>query len=648
MSQDLRCGLLVAFLLAIFARSVRAEDVTVKGTKARDRTAAVTVVPERDLSAPGLTAADILRRQPGTWVTETGGYGSLSTAQVRGATAAQLPVYLGPIRLNDDLGGTADLSLVPLWMVDHVEIYRGHAPASVDEPGVAGALLFEPRRPKESSWAIGGGMGSFHAREIHGRAAFGDARASALAGLRVEGARNDYTYVDDGGTTLSGGPQRTAIRSNADAATVDLWALATAAPTARSRVDLLVNALTREHGVPGLALVPALRARASETRSFLAATGRIPCGSSDTCTISTTSSVHRAGSDYFDPDRELALGAERARVRADRFEQMAILRADASPRLHLSLLARAGTEALETAGAERRLSHRTFARGVAAIGWDATGDLALHAHVNATCNATDSASGVAVDASPLCRNDAPSARAGATLHTGPVSWMLNLGRYTRVPALGELYGLSGVVRGNGLLRPEGGLTVDVGARGAHKALSLEVFAYARMTDDLVAYRKTTFAYVSPYNVGRARALGAEAELTWTPTKEIDLTLPVSVLDARDTSPDRTLVNDVIPFRARLLASPRVVVRPPALGVLGFDANDLHAIYTYQSSRYADPAGLVVIPSQGTLDLELEILALQKHVAARARASNVTGERRFDVVGYPLPGRAFFASMEATF
>ena len=34
------------------------------------------------------------------------------------------------------------------------------------------------------------------------------------------------------------------------------------------------------------------------------------------------------------------------------------------------------------------------------------------------------------------------------------------------------------------------------------------------------------------------------------------------------------------------------------------------------------------------------------VTFRLRAVNLLGQERFDVVGYPLPGRAFYASLEA--
>ena len=68
-------------------------------------------------------------------------------------------------------------------------------------------------------------------------------------------------------------------------------------------------------------------------------------------------------------------------------------------------------------------------------------------------------------------------------------------------------------------------------------------------------------------------------------------------------------------------------------------------WVYQSSRYADTAGLAVIPSQSSLDAELLAQSRDKHFTVRLRATDLLDTPRFDVVGFPLPGRSAFASLE---
>jgi iron complex outermembrane receptor protein len=123
---------------------------------------------------------------------------------------------------------------------------------------------------------------------------------------------------------------------------------------------------------------------------------------------------------------------------------------------------------------------------------------------------------------------------------------------------------------------------------------------------------------------------------------LTLETTVTLLDARSVG---ATGNDVIPFQSRLVLAPRVQYEHK------FDGHTLraaraYALYTYQSSRYADAAGLVVVPAQGVLDLFAEAQLWGDALALRARLSNVNDERRFDIVGYPLPGRALFVTAEA--
>src|SRR6187551_3585763 len=140
MALGSRAALALSLCWTTLARAEPAAEILVAGHKstrpAREPTLAATRVDPRELSRPGANAAAVLSRVPGVQVSETGGASDLSTASVRGATSAQTPVYLAGVRLNDDVTGTADLSLVPLWMIQRVEIYRSAAPPEADRMGI--------------------------------------------------------------------------------------------------------------------------------------------------------------------------------------------------------------------------------------------------------------------------------------------------------------------------------------------------------------------------------------------------------------------------------------------------------------------------------------------------------------------------------
>jgi iron complex outermembrane receptor protein len=631
------------------------EDVCVRGAASapsgapKDRGVPGSVVRAAELAAPGLRLSEILRAQPGVQVQDLGAFGAPSTAAIRGATAAQTPVYLGGVRLNDDVAGVADLSTVPLWMIDRVELYRAHAPLEADRLGIGGAIFVEPRRPTRPAGAVGFETGSFGARRAWTWAGFGDGRSGGLVGVSAQGATNDYPYVDDRGTLYDVSDDRIVPRTNADTRLVDGWVSGRVA-LGRGRVDLMVNAFGREQGAPRLALLPSRAARVAQGRVLGAVSFELPWGPDDRHALAAKTALVAARSRFDDPLYELGLGSDRLDMLGARVEQELAAALEAHRTLRLRPVLGAAHERIArlTRAATTLDASRIFARIALGVEWRPVRPLAVRGLASSECHGTFDGSG----AGDACGVFAPTGRLGAELGAGPVTVLANVGRYVRVPTLGELYGVSDAVRGNGDLRPESSVNVDVGVRAATRGRGplsawIDAAGFARFASDLVAYARAGQGYVVPYNVGAARVVGAEAAAGVLVLRALRADLTISLLDPRDTSAERRTVSDVLPFRSMVVVSPRLRAegRPgaaPWLGPLGAEAR-----LVFQSARYADPAGLVVVPEQAWLDLEADAALFREKWRFRARLSNATDARRTDVIGYPLPGRAFFVSVETS-
>jgi iron complex outermembrane receptor protein len=231
----------------------------------------------------------------------------------------------------------------------------------------------------------------------------------------------------------------------------------------------------------------------------------------------------------------------------------------------------------------------------------------------------------------------------------------NVGRYARVPTLGELYGVSPLVLGDAGLRPETGIAADAGVRLSLPASDprglrgyLEAFGFQRNSRDLIAYRRTSFRQVRPYNVGRAQVRGLEiaAGATWLGALRSETA--VTLLDPRDTTPSRAYANDVLPYRSRLVLSQLFeVFDPNAWPALGVGHAALGVRMSHRSSRHQNPAGIGPIPHQTSVDLEGVAKLGADHLALRATVTNLFDAAQFDAVGLPLPGRGAFASAEVS-
>jgi len=618
----------------------------------KDRSVAGSVIPRERLVGPGLEAQDVLRTQPGVAVSESGGFGAPATAAIRGATAAGTPVYLAGVRLNDDVAGTADLSMVPLWLIDRVEIYRGNAPIEADRLAPGGAIFFEPRRPSKPMGGVGYYGGSWGASKGWAYQGFRAGPVSALVGASADHATNRYPFLDDHGTLFDLSKATPAHRQNSDQSTFEGWGLARIELGKGATVDILANGITHEQGVASLAVLQTTRSRERSNRALGSIAIRVPLDARERYVLESRTSVLVAGTSYDDPLQSLLLGSTKLDVTGRRFEQSLGATLDVSDSLTLRPIVNLAHEQIERDPGDIPLgrAHREFAR--LAIGAEerllpGLPGLTLRALASGECHHT----GARVDST--CDVLEPAGRIGVQVGEGRVQMLANFGRYVRVPTLGEVYGVAATVHGNPDLAPEKGYTVDLGIRAQTKrgaffeGAFLDAFVFAHWVDGLIAYQRTAQGYLTPYNVGSSRVTGIELLGTVAFTKILRAEVSATFLDPRDTSAGRTTVNDVLPFRSRFISAPSLRAdwkRESRDGVSGLGGT-LRALY--QSSRYADPAGLGVIDEQTSVDIEAYVSWFNGLLTARGRVADLFDARRTDIIGYPLPGRSIYFGLEAS-
>jgi iron complex outermembrane receptor protein len=653
--------------LATRASPARADDETPTDVEVRgvpvspasapkDASVAGSTVRRNELGGPGRSAADALRGEVGISVTESGGLGAAATASVRGATAAQTPVYLAGVRINDDVAGAADLSTLPLWLIDRVEIYRGNAPPQADRLGIGGAIFFEPIRPREPLAELGVMVGSYGSRAASAFAATGGEDRGLLVGARLEGADNDYGFSNDQGTLFDESDDAEDQLQNVDATLLDLWALGHARIGA-GRSELVLNHFEREQGVARLALVPTLESRQRSERSLAALTATAPVGIDGEVEARTALVVTRTTLD--DPNRELSLGTDRVGLRGERLEQHLGTHLGLAPGAMLGIGLDMGPERLrryEGTGPSTEDAVLDAQRLVGRL--SAYGDVEVLSGVSVRpllaleCHDTDTSTAALADDRSGCDVLEPTGRLGALAVFGELSAFAGAGRYVRVPTLGELYGMSAVVRGEPRLESETGTTLDAGVRyaqpldGEVAPLVAAASAYTRRSSELITFERTAQGYVVPENVDEARVTGLELEASAGFLRHFSLDVALTTVEPRDQTPDSPYKNDVLPFQSRLVVASGLFATSGPTGLVWAEELGLRLRHLYQSNRYANHAGTALIPEQHTLDLDASVAALEGGLVVRARIVNLLDTARYDVVGFPLPGRSAFMSIEA--
>lgn len=114
--------------------------------------ASVTVLTANQIAESGATTlVDLLRRQPGVSLTQTGGMGSPATLRLRGTEARYTAIFVDGIRIDDPSGvqTQTDIAQVGLSNIGRIEILRGSQSALYGGSSVGGVVNITTLRAEE-------------------------------------------------------------------------------------------------------------------------------------------------------------------------------------------------------------------------------------------------------------------------------------------------------------------------------------------------------------------------------------------------------------------------------------------------------------------------------------------------------------------
>ena len=167
--------------------------------------------------------------------------------------------------------------------------------------------------------------------------------------------------------------------------------------------------------------------------------------------------------------------------------------------------------------------------------------------------------------------------------------------------------------------------------------SLDVAHFASRSEDLVVYLRHSQSSVRAENVSRAAIAGEELSVRLHAPSGVGLTAGLTRMSTRDLGP--------VPF----WSGRRLPLRPALQGFMRLDwrrgrfcaASDLQVI----GDDFLDRANLQRIPDRLLVGSSLSFTPHAGGLRFTLEGKNLGGDRVADVAGFPLPGRALFASCE---
>lgn len=622
-----------------------------------DEASATTVIDGTDLrnKRPDLTTA--IAAASGAQVTRTGGFGQGATVRIRASRPEQVTWALQDVPLRTADGAPFDPEDLPVIALSGAEIYRGASPSALGGQAMGGAVRLTLRRPNEPGVEARAAAGSYGAQLVEAFGAWRSAGEGSVA-VRYMSADGDYPYRHDGGTWLDTGDDTTRNRTNNGVRRASAIALHRIA-LGRWRLEARYLGSWRHQGLAGLALYEA-REAAVDTLAHdatLAARGKGIFTAGDVLRV--TAHAGRRHTAIEDSAGELGIAQ---RLAQDVDGVAGFVRWRSPPIGGGRLELRTGADAGRVRGGEQLAGSTRPDASLRRLEAGATWRQRF-----ARVLVVGNISGATVAAERF--NLAPESGVWAPVPASrwaPISGRLSArvgvlegltatvgGQHAaRVPNLSELYGNDGTVVGNPLLGAEASTGVFAGAAWrsaiATKGLSATagVETYASRSTDLIALVRTSPVRAVYRNVQTADVIGIEtrAGLAWG--RWLALTGGWTMTRARDRSGLLAYRDKPLP----MVPLSRWTVRcdaatEPALRLLSrvgaFVAD------TWQAGHFADRAGIVPIPARNTLNFGVWAAERLERFRFAVRVDNALNAARFDLIGFPLPGRTVMATVTAS-
>ena len=600
----------------------------------------------------------LLSELPGVSVTRMGGLGSMATLSLRGSSADQVEVYFDGVPLSPASGGGVDIGLIPVVDLESIEVYRGMSPIGFGTSAMGGIVSLSSATPTNSGLRAYAGGGSFATEFAGVQGRWAGKNLRALASVNGLGSAGDFTYANDNATGFTTSDDTISRRQNNALGQVDGLAHVVGLLPGRRQIWGTASFLHRDQGLPPAGTLRAREAALGTDRLIataayesrddlgpgswlraqlytLATWQRLhdPCGDlsgqpTQTRDLSTSSGATLAGAKPVAGWLKLSAVAE---GRYERFDPSNLLSAAVSIPPGSRVFGAGGVEA-------RTVINPLHLALIPSLRLEVAKDTITRPEIYRL---------MVADTQPATYW-LPNARLALVQWTSErVTLRANLGRYGRLPSMFERYGNTGQILGNPNLVPETGTNADVGVNwtraGERLRLSFDGAMFATWATHLIYFRQDDNHLLRPGNVGRARVLGAEVSATADWRHLLRFFGQTTFTDARNLENVSGSYDKQLPHRPRLRAYARPELRH--LRLAGRWRWGLYADLDVTSGNYLDTPNLVEVNPRVLLGAGGQIEAPHWGLRLVVSAYNLSNTHVVDFLGYPLPGRSVFLTLQ---
>ena len=594
-------------------------------------TADIEIIGEVEIrNEPYASVGELLQNMGGVFVETGGGPGSPMTVSIRGGKTDKVKVLLDGVDIAKPHGGAADLSRIPLSIVERITVIRGSSGVTGSGESPGGVIYIETKKASpEYPGALATHMGSFGAKGAAGTWSGRVRDFSYMGNYERSGARRDFTYLGPNGESSR--------RRNADYSVERLFAKLGYSGR-RAVVSISGFYHDTKQGLPGFIYNLSDDARSHDRQGILnlGVNGKI----SERLSIES----RHAYNAYRDQDRQESFPAYHIKntsfaldnaLRLDwkwnaRFSQSAVVQ-NRLNQGELGFVSTSGEPGLRINRVSSFVFSNEYSLPVPTFIKSATSILAFgytmhHGHEGYFTPKSGIAAEFQFPFSPVAR--------------------INWSRALHLPDFYDLYFEGYRTLGNPDLKAERGTDFDAGGEiilPVPGVLRVKGAYFWNTRTDMIHWRQRFDGVFYPFNLARAEMRGSEWGFEWGGLSDrVRLHANYTHMKALNKSGDRTTHDKLLTNRPVHMLNAGGTVR---LGGLSLTLKD-----RYSSERFIREANSKWLPAYRMTDVILgsDFRVFEKRLTARLGVYNAFNQNYAIVERAPMPGRELRFSTEFMF
>jgi len=627
------------------------------GDVALEETPVFFTVIERETFEGKMTdLAQVIEKEAGIQVRQSGGIGTFSSVSLRGSTSEQVMIYLDGVLLNDASGGGVDLSNISLSDVAAIEIYRGSAPIQFGKASIGGVVNIRTLRSKGGvNGNVSVGYGSF---DTFKGSAFLNHKPGSwdyLFSAEFLDTENDFEYKNTKGTLWNPDDDRWEDRQNAQIQQINLLGKVGWDVGDTVRASLVNQWFEKDQGIAAWNNSPDNETYLDTRRDITTLKFTLDDLTALHLNTATRLDLSWMEEEYKDLKGQVGLGQSHTRNTTLRYgvNTYAEWLTDNNT---LALIADLRHETYEPEDLTGQHIGHDSDRTLFILGLEDSlflfdGRLSLtpglrFTHIDNKLKGETSDFGVELEA---VDSDESYWSPQIGIRYRAFDWLTlktNLARYVREPSFFELFGDRGFFISNLDLKAEEGVNWDVGAEAEWmfseailERIAVNVAYFRSDVDDLITRVYDARGIGRSENISSSVVSGVEASVSIRFLNYFTLSGNMTLQDTENGSDIEAFDGKELPGRYGASYLARLEARR-----WGFKAT---AEYLADKEMYYDTANLLEAEDKEEINLGLSYL-FKDRLRIGVEARNIQNNYSEDFYRYPLPGRSYFVSLKYMF